>query len=106
MNGHPNDTAPIATLARHSRRSWGTSTSAPARNVRTMPANEPMNASQSGTVSVNTLPTITPPASSSRATDRAASTETMPATRMVTARTDASARSLTAHLQDRGSTGR
>jgi len=97
--GAPNDTSPIEALALHSRRSCGTSTSAPARNVRTTPAKEPMNVSQSGTVTVNTLPTITPPASSSSAADSAISTETMLAIRMAVASSSARARSLTAHLR-------
>jgi Kef-type K+ transport system membrane component KefB len=42
------ETAPIDMLARHSRRNRGTSTSAPARNVSTIPAKEPRNESQFG----------------------------------------------------------
>ena len=99
-NGAPNETTPIAALARHSRRSCGRSTSAPARNVSTTPAKEPMKVSQSGTVTVKTFPMITPPASSRSAADSATSTETMLAIRITTASTDARARSLTAHLQD------
>ena len=47
-NGAKKETVPIETLARHSRLNWEMSTSAPARNVRTIPANDPMNESQSG----------------------------------------------------------
>ena len=63
-----------------------------------------MNVSQSGTVTVKTLPTITPPASSMSAADSAISTETMLAIRIVTASTNARAKSLTAHLQGMVST--
>ena len=104
-NGARNETAPIAMLARHSRRNWGTSTSAPARNVRTTPANEPTNASQSGTVTVKTLPTTTPAASSIRATESPISTETVLAIRIVTASTAASASSLTAPPSGHGLPG-
>ena len=60
---------------------------APARNVRTMPANVPMNESQSGIAIVNTFPTATPPASSISATERPISIEIVLAIRIVTART-------------------
>jgi hypothetical protein len=95
-NGAANDTVPMARLARHSRLSWGTCTSVPARNVSTMPANDPMNESQSGIETVNAFPTATPAASSISATDRPSSIETVLASRIVAARTVASARSLTA----------
>src|SRR4029079_2159778 len=95
-NGAANEAAPIARLARHSRRNWGTSTSVPAMHVSTMPANDPTNESQSGIESVHTFPTATPAASSIRATDRPSSIEIVLAKRIVTARTAASASSLTA----------
>src|SRR5438477_1443614 len=95
-NGPKNETVPIETLIRRSRRNCGTSTSAPARNVSTMPANEPMNESQSGIVGWNALPTTTPAASSIRATDSPTSMLIVLATRIVPPRTAASANSLTA----------
>jgi len=93
--GAANETAPIATLARHSRRSWGTSTSAPARNVSAMPAKLPTKESQSGTERWKAFPTTTPSASSTSATEIPISTETVEATRTAAARTAATARSLT-----------
>ncbi len=61
-----------------------------------MPANEPMNESQSGTLRSNAFPTTTPAASSIRATERPISTEIVDATRIVAARMAAIASSLTA----------
>src|SRR5438132_11720224 len=95
-NGAKKDTAPIERLARHSRRNCGTSTSAPARNVSTMPANEPRNDSQFGRSGWNAFPTITPAVSSIKATDRPISTEIVLATRIAPPRTAASAKSPTA----------
>lgn len=83
---------------RHSRLNWGTSTSAPARKVSTMPANVPTKASQSGTLRSNTFPTTTPAASSIRATDSPTSTEIIAAARTVAARIAAIASSLNRYL--------
>src|SRR6266540_59499 len=93
-NGAKNETAPIDTLALHSRRNCGTSTSAPARNVSTIPANEPTKLSQDGMSSEKALPTTKPPKSSISATDSPISTETVDATRIVPASSAATARSL------------
>src|SRR6266571_6964618 len=76
---------PIDADAFHSRRNCGTSTSAPARNVRTMPANEPMKSGQLGTERLNALPTTTPANSSISATESPSSTEIVDATRIVAA---------------------
>src|SRR5919201_1036486 len=95
-NGAKKETPPIERLTRHSRLNCGTSTSAPARKVRTIPANEPMKESQSGTVGWKALLTKTPAASSISATDRPISTEIVLAARIVPPRTAASANSLTA----------
>jgi hypothetical protein len=93
-NGAANETPPRKRLAFHSRLNCATSTSAPARNVRTMPAKEPMNESQSGTLRLKTLPTTTPRPSSISATESPISTEIVLATRIVVARMAASASSL------------
>ena len=53
----------------HSRRNWGTSTSAPARKVSTMPAKAPMKLSHEGMSIENALPTTKPPNSSISATE-------------------------------------
>ena len=79
--GAKNETTPIDRLARQSRLNCGTSTSAPARNVSTTPANEPMNESQPGIERSNALPTTTPAASSISATERPISTETIDASK-------------------------
>jgi hypothetical protein len=94
-NGAANETAPSASDAFHSRLNWGTSTSAPARNVSTMPAKVPMKVSQSGTDRSTALPTTTPNVSSTRATEMPISTEIVEAARIATAKTTATASSLT-----------
>src|SRR5262249_51065200 len=74
-NEAANETRPIETDARHSRLNCGTSTSAPARNVSTTPANVPMNASQPGTSRSSAFPRTNPAKSSISATERPASTD-------------------------------
>src|SRR5438270_13793082 len=83
------------TDAFHSRLNCGTSTSAPARNVNTMPAKDPMKFSQFGTGTCAALPTTTPANSSISATDSPISIEIVDARRIVPARTAATAMSLT-----------
>src|SRR5207244_4444028 len=91
-------TRPIATDALHSRLNCGTSTSAPAWNVRTIPANEPRKPSQPGTSTWKALPTITPASSSISATESPTSTLIVDATRIVPARSAATAMSLNLYL--------
>jgi hypothetical protein len=74
---------------------WGTSTSAPARKVSTIPAKVPTNVSQSGTARSKALPTTTPSASSIKATEMPISTEIVDAARIAAARIAATASSLT-----------
>src|SRR6185312_1123632 len=76
--GPAKDTSPMLTEApKRSLKSSG-STSAPARNVRTIDANDAMNASHGVFGSRwNRLPATTPSPSSSRATEIPSSTETM-----------------------------
>jgi len=85
-------------LAFHSRLNWGTSTSAPARKVSTMPAKEPTKESQSGVERWKALPTTTPRASSISATEKPISTEIVLANKIVVARIAATATSLIALL--------
>ena len=95
MNGAKKLTRPIESEARHSRLNCGTSTSAPARNVSTIPANEPTKLSQLGTTRWKALPTTTPRKSSINATETPISTETVEASTIVPARSAAIAMSLT-----------
>src|SRR6266508_1613273 len=93
--GAAKDTLPSKSDAFHSRLNCGTSTSAPARNVKTIPAKVPMKASQSGTPVSKALPTTTPSASSISATEIPSSTEIVDAARIAAARITATASSLT-----------
>src|SRR6266511_4545710 len=93
-NGPAKETPPRIRLALHSRLNWGTSTSAPARKVSTMPAKAPTKESQSGIETWKALPTTTPSASSISATEKPTSTEIVLATRIVAARIAATATSL------------
>jgi hypothetical protein len=69
-------------------------TSAPARNVSTIPANEPTKVNQLGMSTLRALPTTTPRSSSINATEMPTSTETVDARRITPARTAATAISL------------
>ena len=71
-----------------------------------MPANEPTNASQSGTETSKTLPMTTPSPSSINATEMPTSTETIEATSTAATRTTASASSLTSTSSIRNHGGR
>src|SRR6266542_745731 len=104
--GAAKETAPIQRLARHSRRNCGTSTSAPARKVRTIPANDPRKASQSGTPTSNALWITTPSASSISATEMPSSTEIVDAARIADARMTAIASSLNLYLLGKSFGGR
>jgi hypothetical protein len=86
-----NETSPIAiVIPKRSLKSSG-STSAPARKVNTIEANEAMNVNQSWLVSMlKTLPITTPSPSSKSATASPSSTERMLATTTAAASTAAS----------------
>ncbi len=90
-NGPTKETTPIEIEApKRSRKSSG-STSAPARNVSTTEAKLAMNTSQLAFGSrLNVLPSATPSASSTSATEMPTSTETMLASRTAPARMAAS----------------
>src|SRR5207248_9601907 len=100
------ETRPIEIDAFHSRLNWGTSTSAPARKVKMMPANEPMKVSHDGTSIEKALPTTKPPNSSISATERPISTETVDASRIVPASSAAIAMSLISTSGDQNVRGR
>ena len=91
MNGPANEITPIPIDAQNRSRKSSGSTSAPARNVSTTDAKLAMNASQLAFGSrLNTLPSTTPSASSTSATEIPTSTDTILASSTAPARIAAS----------------
>ena len=95
-NGPTNDTTPIASDAPSRSRKSSGSTSAPARKVSTIDANDATNTNHGVLASrSNRLPTTTPSPSSSSATEIPTSTETMLASSTTADSTAASPTALT-----------